>query len=169
MRYTHSSRPHAWCNRPRTITAPCSPVVWASMHCIHSLPKGKFMRRIPSSLLAAIAILTTGVLFVTLGSLRSGPTGDSPTEVELITLRPAGFEPSEIVRPKGAFVLFIDDRSGRENSSLVLQRVNSERLRAISLYRKKSEWNDVVDLSPGNYVLQDASNSDLRCQITILP
>jgi len=90
-------------------------------------------------------------------------------EVELITLRPAGFEPSEITRPKGPFVLFIDDRSGKETSSLVLQRINGERLRASNLNRKKSEWHDVIDLPPGTYVLQDAGNSELRCQIAILP
>jgi len=121
-------------------------------------------------LLIATAILAIGVLFVTFGSFRSNSTRNSqPAEVELITLRPAGFEPAEITRPKGAFVLFVDDRSGRENSSLVLQRVNGERLRAVSLQRKKSDWNDVVDLTPGTYVLQDANNSELRCQITILP
>jgi hypothetical protein len=66
-------------------------------------------------------------------------------------------------------VLFIDDRSGRENSSLVLRRINGGQLLAIGLQRKKSEWNDVVDLTPGSYILQDAGNSELRCQITILP
>ena len=134
---------------------------------------GELMQPISSSgrsLFAAIAILAIGVLVVTLGSLRRASTGNSqPVEVELITLRPVQFEPAEIARPKGAFVLFIDDRSGKENSSLVLQRVNGDRLRTVSLQRKKSEWNDVVDLTPGTYILQDANNSELRCQITILP
>ena len=122
------------------------------------------------SLFAAIAILAIGALVVTLGTLRRTSTGDSePTEIELITLRPAGFEPAEITRPKGPVVLFIDDRSGRENSSLLLQRSNGGQLRAIGLQRKKTEWNDVVDLTPGTYILQDANNSELRCQITILP
>ena len=93
----------------------------------------------------------------------------SELEVELITLRPAGFEPREITRPKGVFVLFIDDRSGRENSSLVLQRVHEEPVRDVGLNREKSEWHDVIDLAPGNYVLRDLSNPELRCQITILP
>jgi hypothetical protein len=132
------------------------------------------MRRIPSPgrrpLLAASAILATGLLFVTLASLRGNSVGNSePAEVELITLRPAQFEPAEITRPKGAFVLFIDDRSGRENSSLALQRINGGQLRAISLQRKNAEWNDVVDLTPGTYILQDTANSELRCQITIFP
>jgi hypothetical protein len=117
-----------------------------------------------------MAVLAIGVLFVTLGSLRSSSKDNSqPAEIELITLRPAGFEPSEITRSKGAFVLVVDDRSGKENSSLELQRVNSERLRTISINRKKSDWHDVFDLAPGTYVLQDARNPDLRCQITILP
>lgn len=122
------------------------------------------------SLLAATVIIAIGVLFVTLGSFRSGSTDNSqPTEIELITLRPAGFEPAEITRSKGAFVLFLDDRSGKENSSLVLQRLNGERLRAINLERKQSNWNEVLNLTPGTYILQDGSNAESRCQITILP
>ena len=124
--------------------------------------------------LAAIAIVVPIIAF---GALRTvsnshahaadGPSGT--LEVELLTLRPAGCEPAEIVRPKDAFVLFVDDRSGKENSSLALQRVNGDRLRTVNVNRKKSEWNDVLDLSPGTYVLQDTNNPELRCQITILP
>jgi hypothetical protein len=119
-------------------------------------------------LLTAIAILALGLLFVTLGNLR-GDSNSPPEEIELVTLRPAGFEPSEITRPKGAFVLFVEDRSGRENSSLGLQRANGERVRTVSLQRRRSEWNDVVDLTPGTYILQDVNNPALRCQINILP
>lgn len=137
--------------------------------------------RRPTLILTIIAFM---VPLVTYGTLRGSstrnpepeitaiPSVESLTgelEVEVITLRPARFEPSEITRPRGAFVLFVDDRSGKENSSLVLQRVNGQQLRAISLHRKKSEWNDVVDLSPGTYLLQDANNSELRCQLTVLP
>lgn len=122
------------------------------------------------SLLAVAAIIAIGVVLVTFGSFRGGSTDNSqPDEIELITVRPAGFEPSEITRPKGAFVLFLDDRSGKENSSLVLQRLSGERLRAIKLERKKSNWNEVVNLSPGTYILLDGSNAERRCQITILP
>ena len=122
------------------------------------------------SLFAAVTILAVGALVLTLGTFHRAANGNSqPTEIELITLRPAGFEPAEITRPKGSFVLFIDDRSGRDNSSLLLQRSNGGQLRAIGLERRKSEWNDVVDLTPGTYILQDANNSELRCQITILP
>ena len=122
-------------------------------------------------ILPGAAILSIVVSIVTFGTLRSGSSAGptTPPEVELITLQPGGFEPSELVRYKDSFVLFVDDRSGKENTSLVLQRVNGERLRPINLNRKKSQWHDVVDLAPGTYVLQDASNAELRCEIRILP
>ena len=88
-------------------------------------------------------------------------------EIELVTLRPEGFEPLQITRPKGAFVLLVDDRSGRVGSSLSLQRVKGERLRDLSTNRKKSEWYDLIDLPPGDYVLSDTENPGRRCQITL--
>jgi len=117
--------------------------------------------------MAVVAVFVLIVAYAAPGRVSSNDS--QPSEIELITLRPAGFEPAEVTRPKGAFVLFVDDRSGRENSSLILQRVNGGQVRAIGLQRKRSEWNDVLDLTPGNYVLQDVNNSELRCQITILP
>ena len=88
------------------------------------------------------------LVYFSLGTRASLQPVSTQLEVELTTLRPAGFEPAEITRPKGPFVLFIDDRSGKD-TSLVLQRINGERLRAINLERKKSNWNEVVNLSPG--------------------
>jgi hypothetical protein len=123
----------------------------------------------------ATAILAIVVPIVTFGTLRTGSTQNSATgpagtlEVELITLRPDGFEPSEITRPKDQFVLFIDDRSGREDTSLVLQRVQGERVKDVKINRKKSEWYNLLDLAPGTYVLHDTGNPELQCQITILP
>ena len=93
----------------------------------------------------------------------------SKLEVELITIRPSGFEPAEIVRPKGPFVLLVDDRSGKESSSLTLQRVSGARVRDINTKRMKSEWHDVINLPSGDYILTDAENPNSHCQITILP
>lgn len=130
------------------------------------MSKAKLQKRI---VLIVIAVLSLTVL-VSAAILKGRSTDDSqPAEVELITLRPAGFEPAEITRPKGAFVLFLDDRSGRETSSLILRRLSGEHPRTINLERKKSNWNEVVDLPPGTYILQDKSNAEARCQITILP
>jgi hypothetical protein len=147
---------------------------------LSTFPKENLMLRIiitKRRIFLSIAIVAIAVPIATYGTLSGRPSGDSqpangpPTrlEVELLTLRPAGCEPAELVRPKGSFVLMIDDRSGKETSSLVLQRGSGERFRAIGVNRKKSKWHAVLDLPPDRYVLQDANDSGWRCQITILP
>jgi len=90
-------------------------------------------------------------------------------EVELVTLRPFGCEPSVIERFKGPFVLMVDDRTGKATSSLTLQHVQGQRVRDLQTDRRKSERYAVIDLPPGNYLLTDAANADARCQIRILP
>lgn len=137
--------------------------------------------------LSFLAFLTIAACFVVYGSLirgtanRSEPVNSklNPTlasgsvtpklEVELITLQTSGFEPGEIVRPKGPFVLLVDDRSGKEDSSLSLQGLKGEKVRDINTKRMRSEWHDVINLPPGDYVLTNSANPASRCQITILP
>ena len=119
-----------------------------------------------SLLLLTIVLVTTAA-----GLLRHKPVPvDSTTrlEVELITLRANGFEPLRISRPKGPFVLILEDRSGNNSSSFALQRVNGERLRDVPTSRMKYEWHDVMNLAPGDYLLTN-TNSNSNCQITILP
>jgi hypothetical protein len=141
-----------------------------------------FMSKIMTSPTRPIVALFIMVVAVVVygkfgGHLTLGPTAyagltqpeSGNIEVELITLRAEGFEPLQITRPKGAFVLLVDDRSGREGSALTLQRVKGERLRDLKTNRKKSEWYDLIDLPPGNYVLSDVENPERRCQITLLP
>ena len=100
---------------------------------------------------------------------QSAQVARDALEVELITIRPEGFEPLAITRPRGPFVLFIEDRSGKEDSSFQLQRAKGERLKDLNTNRRKSKWYDTLDLPPGDYVLTDVANAERRCQITILP
>jgi hypothetical protein len=46
--------------------------------------------------------------------LAQGQSPQAPFQAELITTTPAGFEPTEITRPHGRFLLAIDNRSGLE-------------------------------------------------------
>ena len=89
-------------------------------------------------------------------------------EVELVTLRASGFEPLEIRRPKGSFVLLVEDRSGKDNSSFTLRDVKGQHLRNVNTSRTKFEWHDVLSLQPGDYLLT-SNNSDSACHLTILP
>lgn len=132
--------------------------------------------------LSILGFLTIAVSFIVYGNLIRGtattsqplqtvasPSVTTKFEVELITIRPSGFEPAEIIRPKGPFVLLVDDRSGKEDSSFKLQVLRGEKLREVHTMRMKSEWHDVIDLPPGNYLLIDAANPESHCQITITP
>ncbi len=131
------------------------------------------------SKLTSTLIIAIAAFVVVYGSVKVGRTGNSrPTEtqgpadeleVELVTLRPSGFEPTEITRPRGAFVLFVDDRTQKESSTLSLMRVSGDRMKEVRTSRKRSEWHDLIDLTPGDYLLVDADNSQMSCRITILP
>ena len=58
-------------------------------------------------------------------------------ETELITLQPSGFEPNEIRRPQGTFVLGVDNRAGVESIELQFMRVDGQRLNALQTPKRK--------------------------------
>ena len=88
-------------------------------------------------------------------------------EAELITITPGGFEPGEITRPAGRFLLAIDNRSGLEDISLSLVRAAGSKLREQRVSRSKASWREVVDLTPGTFALTEANHPGWICRITI--
>ena len=88
-------------------------------------------------------------------------------EAELVTVTPTGFEPAEITRPRGPFVLAIDNRSGLEEVDFYLEREAGTRL-DVSLSRKrKLAWREKLDLAAGRYVLRAVNDDSWRCLITL--
>ena len=90
-------------------------------------------------------------------------------ETELLTLQPTGFEPNEIQRPRGAFILGVDNRSGVDAIELRFVRSDGQRLTVLETPRRKISWREVVDLGPGQYVLSEANHPDWTCTVTIRP
>ena len=90
-------------------------------------------------------------------------------ETELITLQPSGFEPHEIRRPQGAFILGVDNRAGVESIELQFMRADGQGLNALQTPKRKVSWREVVDLPPGEYVLAVAHHPEWTCNVTILP
>ncbi|MGE0132301.1 MAG: hypothetical protein AB7U82_29820 [Blastocatellales bacterium] len=90
-------------------------------------------------------------------------------EVELVTLKRWGFEPKEITRPKGRFLLVINNRAEQSRQltfSLADERRN--RLKDVKLGANgKKNSNDLYDLSPGAYLLTVAEFPEWVCRITI--
>jgi hypothetical protein len=97
---------------------------------------------------------------------------DKPTRYignVLITARHTGFEPSEINRPAGPVFLSVQNRSGYHEVALRLDRETGGRLFDVRVPRSKLDWQNVVHLQPGRYVLTDAYHPDWSCTITVTP
>jgi hypothetical protein len=119
---------------------------------------------------AAVALLATTVFLTTYAHIGgSSQSVSDKVEVELVTLRPAGFEPAEMTRPKGPFVLTVDDRSGLEKSSLKLVQENGNDVRQLKTDRRKTEWHDVLDLPPGAYVLVETNHPEWTFRLVVQP
>lgn len=88
-------------------------------------------------------------------------------EAELITLRPTGFDPAEITRPRGRFLLAVDNRSGLDELVLRIDRQDKGRIHERRMARGKLSWRQVVDLQPGSYLLTEANHPEWVCRITI--
>ena len=93
----------------------------------------------------------------------------SRLEAERITLRPTGFEPAEIIRPAGRFLLAVNDRSGEASITLLLVRGSSDLVTEARIRERprKHEWRQVVNLPAGRYELRAAGHPEWRCQITL--
>jgi hypothetical protein len=88
-------------------------------------------------------------------------------ETELVTLYATGFEPLEITRPQGAFILGVDNRTGLENIELRLDRDSGGRVGALQDRKRRLSWRDLIELGPGRYVLSEANHPEWSCIIVI--
>lgn len=97
----------------------------------------------------------------------SASTSIAPLETELITITRHGFEPGEITRPAGRFLLMLDNHSDRAVLLLQLKREDGQVVKEARLKREDSDWNAIVDPPPGRYLLTEANHPHWSCVITI--
>jgi hypothetical protein len=98
------------------------------------------------------------------------PPSAGITGVRYIRLYPHGFEPKKITSMKGPFLLAVDNRSGFVSGEIAfrLDKVGANRVREARLPLRKRGWREVVDLSPGTYLLTEANHPKWTCEITIV-
>jgi hypothetical protein len=100
---------------------------------------------------------------------RSAKAAQSDEDLKAIalTLYRQGFEMREITRPGGRFLLEIINRSGLASLSLSLSRQNGVVARQVQLLAEQPQWGDIIDLSPGEYVLSVDGRPEWNCKIII--
>lgn len=84
-----------------------------------------------------------------------------------IKLRRTGFEPSEITRTKGRFLLAFDNRTGADEIVLQLSRESGDKLHEVKMPRGTVRWRQALDLHPGTYVLSVTDHPEWVCRLTI--
>lgn len=104
----------------------------------------------------------------------SGPPLESQgisdrVEAELLVLRSDGFKPSEITRPTGRFLLSIQNQSSEEELSLVLRQERGGAVREVHTLKRQSKFKELLNLTPGRYMLVETNHPDWNCTITITP
>ena len=87
----------------------------------------------------------------------------------MITLRTFGFEPNEITRKAGPVFFFVNNVSGFRQVNFRLDREAGARLKDVPLPLGKLRWQEIVNLTPGTYLLTVAENPNWSCRITITP
>jgi len=91
----------------------------------------------------------------------------APVQAELITVTPTGFEPSELTRSKGRFLLAVDNQSGLDEVEFYFERETGGRVNVPLSRRGKIAWREIIDLTPGTYVLRATNDESWRCRFTI--
>jgi hypothetical protein len=91
---------------------------------------------------------------------------EEPEEVTL-TLRSDGFDPAEVMRPAGRFMLSVDNRSGVDAVTLILRRGNGSKVVEIKVLNGHGDWGESIELQPGRYTLIEADHPSWKCDFLI--
>ena len=102
----------------------------------------------------------------------AGVTSPRPQESEEIlqlVVGDGGFEPAEVTRRAGKFLLTADDRRGDKSWALRLRlgREGGEQLREIEVPPGVTDWAEELDLPRGSYVLTEAGHPAWTCRVEI--
>jgi hypothetical protein len=91
----------------------------------------------------------------------------SSIQVERITLRFAGFVPTEIRRPASPFVLAINNRTKLPDVSFQLFREDGHKLHEMKGQKGQLRQMKMIDLPEGNYLLKESNHPDWVCHVML--
>ena len=97
----------------------------------------------------------------------NGPAA-APYEVEVVSLYPQGFEPAEISRPQGPFLLVIRSYDHTSDHAFDAAAADQGVLPA-AMKKDQFRWFGLVNLASGDHVLQDHDHAGRHLTITMRP
>src|SRR5215207_6309972 len=125
-------------------------------------------------ILLAIALLGFATIVLVsaekLGRKKTAVAQGQKRRIEpvFVTLKPTGFEPAELTRPRGLFLLMVDNRSSNPDLLFHLDGQSGKREHEQQTRRGgKLDWNKALDLPAGRYLLTEANHPEWVCKITI--
>lgn len=129
---------------------------------------------------AAIIVMAITVSLMAFTGWDAGPSlssvaSASPSQtrrqgtVELLTLKPTGFDPAQITVPHKSFLLVIENRSGVNELFFRFDKEVGPKLQEIRVPLKRTSWSGIVDLPPSTYKMTEASHPEWSCTLTITP
>lgn len=88
-------------------------------------------------------------------------------EVEAVTITPDGFEPQQLERTAGPFVLSVINQSGMDALNIRIETELHGRFREKSLPLITPYWRELIDPPPGRYVITEESHPDWTLTLII--
>ena len=131
--------------------------------------------------LVLVSVVVVSVLLITVSGYSEVWTTPQPTtyrssstvqanqqpEVEVVTITADGFDPQEIVRPAGRFLLSVTNRSGLDSLNLRLENEQGSRLREKSLPLEALYWREVINPPRGRYVITEDNHPEWKFSLVI--
>jgi hypothetical protein len=89
--------------------------------------------------------------------------------VETVRLTPTGFEPNELERSAGKFILGIDNRIRSEEFSFEVVQENGHKVRQLKLPKGEIRLRKMLNLPAGRYSLREVDHPEWSCSIVLTP
>lgn len=84
-----------------------------------------------------------------------------------LTIRPTGFEPSEITVPAGEYFVVIHNATGLNQFAFRVERESGEQLLSVRLPFRRRYWKNTIHLRPGRFIISEADHPEWSCRITV--
>jgi hypothetical protein len=84
-----------------------------------------------------------------------------------VTIRPSGFSPAAATQHAGNILFLIHNRSGEQHIAMHLKKQDGARIHDMPVAEGQAEWQELVKLDPGKYILTEDGHGTWECRITI--